>query len=749
MNDKLQKFGASDGETPEVGQWYWVNDKDRKGNPYRWFGCVTHIGSNYVRLTEPSDEHSDHQSSSRIHFDSFWDMCELEPNPDEVIDGNIRTHQQNILRLMGRVKEITARLAVAPSPELYSGDETQALAVRNASDGDMNSYQTALVRAKDEELPDLFKKIKSENKNLAGWMTAKVIPLEAQSSALSDVMGTINDRIFSVKLYAGLTEEVTRVLDGDPAPLDAQIHLMQRLCYMDEECLANYEAGGMDYKNIGDFDNWLGRPENFERLLPFPRCVVSFRVRRNRRDREIINISDFVRVMSEEKADQKTFLYIRNGQQLYRMSTDLNFGEHLFPDMNAAKVDGGGRLWAHRHSRKVITDNEYQGMKEEYERRFAEYKRKDAAYEASLKTPEAKAKAKAKGYREPDASCTDVPWPGHRPFSDHDDFQIFDRSNLYYDDILEKMGHELKKHNQIALILQGLLDRSPVLHPHPPWQIWTQEGFQTALVLVYDESRALVSGEKPDFEAFRKRLNRTLKVGCVTVGQEDAWERFEAAKESRRLDNDYRSRGDWHRPTRHRPWGNPGPGLVARVEKFSKKSWKCSYAWERERLRPTYEDDGPIRTTFSCSGHEVLNLDAYTPGDFKQFFEDPRTRQEYLKWAPLLLVAEDYYAGKHQAADIPAPKPKKPSSYGARKKYQERKRREAVMGKDVRLVRDLETQSGMVYEKGTLCRVFANDIGQGGINVHVLDNHGKTIPGKYVIGVSPYDVELAESQSSS
>jgi hypothetical protein len=42
----------------------------------------------------------------------------------------------------------------------------------------------------------------------------------------------------------------------------------------------------------------------------------------------------------------------------------------------------------------------------------------------------------------------------------------------------------------------------------------------------------------------------------------------------------------------------------------------------------------------------LLNISAYTPGDFKQFFADPRTRAEYLQWAPLLLTAEDWHSGK-------------------------------------------------------------------------------------------------------
>ena len=39
---------------------------------------------------------------------------------------------------------------------------------------------------------------------------------------------------------------------------------------------------------------------------------------------------------------------------------------------------------------------------------------------------------------------------------------------------------------------------------------------------------------------------------------------------------------------------------------------------------------------------------AYTPGDYRQFFADPRTRAEYLKWAPLLLEAEEWWAGNRR-----------------------------------------------------------------------------------------------------
>lgn len=756
MKNKLQKRPPTTSETdlidepvPEVGQWYWVGqeagDEDDDGDEDgRWFGCVIHIGSNYVGLQSPP--HGKHGSCrvERVHVDEFWDRCELEPDPDSVINGEIERYQKEVNRLMGRVKDVTARLAVAPSPELYSGSETQALAIRNEGDQDMDAYKSALVKAKKDELPGLFKEIEEANESLASWMSAKVIPLQAQAEGMRDVIATIEDRIFSVELYAGLTEQVIQVLDGEPAPIGAKVHLMQRRHYMDEECLAHYQAGGMEFADIGEFDQWLAKPENLKRILPFPRCIVSFRVRRERKEREIVSFADFINILGVEAADKATFLYIRNGEQLFCMRTELEFGEKLFPDLDKAQLDGGGKLWAKTFGSSIdgiITDNEYQGILEEHARRVKEFRVKKRAYNAALKTPEAKARAKAKGLKKPDTSCTDVPWPGHGWFSDPTEhYEPFNPDNVNYDDIAKKIADDIKQHNRIALVLQGLLDRSPVLHPHPPWQIWTNEGFEAALELIYDESRTLPAGPKPNFEKYRRRLNASLKVGSVTVGQKDAWERHEAEKECRRRASDWRDRSDY-RPTHWTPYGNPGPGLVARVVRYGKRVRKCTYAWERERQTAHYRgDDSSIRTTFTTEATNVLNIDAYRPGDFHQFFDDPRTRADYLQWAPLLLAAEDYHAGKHsKLPKPPKPQPKKGSSFEGRRRYRQRKLREQLMGKTVRLTRQIKTQGGTTYEAGTLWKVTD---GRG--REFTLVGAGKDVGQCFIRCVGPDAFELVE-----
>ena len=55
-------------------------------------------------------------------------------------------------------------------------------------------------------------------------------------------------------------------------------------------------------------------------------------------------------------------------------------------------------------------------------------------------------------------------------------------------------------------------------------------------------------------------------------------------------------------------------------------------------------DETPIHTGFSCQAELLFNVSAYTPGDYKMFFSDPRTRAKYLQWAPFMLAAEDYHA---------------------------------------------------------------------------------------------------------
>lgn len=83
-----------------------------------------------------------------------------------------------------------------------------------------------------------------------------------------------------------MIEEIVQFASGRPAVETEKLRVFQRMLFCDEEALLAYDDGGMDITNIQSFDAWLARPVNRDRILPYPRCVVAMRVRRNKKDRE-------------------------------------------------------------------------------------------------------------------------------------------------------------------------------------------------------------------------------------------------------------------------------------------------------------------------------------------------------------------------------------------------------------------------------------------------------------------------------
>lgn len=692
---RTEELRGEQADTPQVGRWYYVKQDPEKDNdgveqtfPAK-LGCVTRLGSNYVEVTYVGTSGRS-RSYTRIHEDIFWKECEFVADPEALLRGNAEKCRRELDGLMEDVKLLTGKLGVAGSLSLGAGD-TGGVALALASSAPAAEYKTALVKAKEETLPALFEAIKEKSEELATWLQASLIPMRAEAEALEPAIARVEDRIFHVELYAGLCEEVTKIKDGAPADLTEPVHLFQRRLYMDEECLANYETGGMEFKDLRAFDRWLCRKDNLERVLPFPRTVVSFQVRRRDKERECAGFREFVQMLDDKKLDKLTFLYIRNGQRVYRLSTEIEFGTHLFPDLDHPVMAAGeGRLYAScRFSEwSVITEDHHKAMLEREAEEYAEYERKAAA--------EAKKPEKDREHHfSPDTNAYN--------------YEPFTRESVHYDDILKHLRAEMQRHNRIVLVLQGLLDRSEALHPHPPWRLFEAGGFSQALALHRDADRTLAAGDKPDFEAYRARVNASIAVGSVTIGQEEAWLLYEGRKESARRDGDSRWNRVEYRPSKWHPEGDSGPGRFARVARLTKDG-RAHYRWQKDRAKG---GGPPVGRAYACKVARVLNVDGYQPGDYKQFFNDPRTREEYLQWAPLLLAAEEYKAGKFGEAAAAPEKPKPlPRDPGGSSEYRHLVMLRSYLGKAVRLVHPVTTKGGTKYARDTLWRVVALSSGE-------------------------------------
>ena len=70
------------------------------------------------------------------------------------------------------------------------------------------------------------------------------------------------------------------------------------------------------------------------------------------------------------------------------------------------------------------------------------------------------------------------PWgPDFRSDFNPRDWKPLDTSNVYLDDVNDRIRDHANHYNRISTLIQGLLDRSETLHPHPPVKLWTPRGF--------------------------------------------------------------------------------------------------------------------------------------------------------------------------------------------------------------------------------------------------------------------------------
>lgn len=661
-----------------LGQWYWlVSDKKRSkidpiaspdGAPRLM--CVTNIGSNFVELTAPRSRN--HSSGVRLHFNEFFEMLIPERDAQSIISENIRHHRGRASRLLNHIQKVTSQLGLTSQGAITHSEPSSSTSLAALSGAkDITKYQKSLKLAKTKILPKLFAKLKLENQILESWISAESLELEASMSTLEGTLGAVQERLFNVSLYAGLSEESVKVRDGATADYHEKIHLFQQMKFMDEECLVNYSAGGMEFTDITHFDAWLADPENFHRLLPFSKCVCLFQVRRNIKERRASTLMDaFINVRLAQQ-DQNTFLYVRNGEQLYRLTIyDFEFGAKLFPDSGSDNLDEPMMVKMFAGSvDRIISKREFDADFKEWstnrrlsdkwieENPFDEWKK--LKFEAGLaRLNEAKEDIGVTEYGRRLEKLQDrledenkFLWRGENPYANRERFNPNDWTpltpeNIYYDEALAKVNAETKQFNAMALILQGLLDRSEVFHPHPPVKTWEPDGFTSIFELVYDGSAVIHSGEKPDIEAYIAGCNELIDTNSVLYGQQKAWMRREAEKENARRARDYS--GQYQNTAEleyFSPYGNPGPQKLSKPERLSRDKTKALFVWERDLVGLDRYGE-TRRATFNAPVSELFNVSAYKPGDYKKFYTDSRTRMEYLKWAPMLLTAEDYHAGR-------------------------------------------------------------------------------------------------------
>lgn len=327
---RASKIDAKE-DRPKIGEFYWVKctnkdgDEDGEGSgEYEILMSVYHLASNHVSFRK-SWMHGGY-TTMRVRYRDLMKETRIENNWRAILEEQIEAKR---IELAAAVRSLADSVKGADLLPDENAVPTLLPAVTRRSPEEAKKY---LIRLRDKKLPALKEDIEQITQAITALHRDQCLPMFAETDRMTDATGAIEDRLFALELYAGLWQSIKQIGTGKPAPDETPITVRQMLRYMDEETLFDWDGGGMDFRKLGDFDKWIAKPENYNRILPEPRCIVAFQIRRNPKDYgRPLSVADAFRMMDSHIANMKTYLVMRNGENVFRLATDIEFKPRLLP----------------------------------------------------------------------------------------------------------------------------------------------------------------------------------------------------------------------------------------------------------------------------------------------------------------------------------------------------------------------------------------------------------------------------------
>jgi hypothetical protein len=174
--------------------------------------------------------------------------------------------------------------------------------------------------------------VKERQEKIMLLVKEQELAIRAQAEAAQKMLARSQDTLAALDLYLGTGHSVHMLMDGDPAPASEPFHFHQRVLFMDEETAAATETGGMTGSDMKLFDEWVVQPRNLQRVLPESRGIVAFQVRRTDKRYSDNPLLDWF--MNQADGNKNTYLLLRNGERLMRLSTGFEVRDRLMPVRN-------------------------------------------------------------------------------------------------------------------------------------------------------------------------------------------------------------------------------------------------------------------------------------------------------------------------------------------------------------------------------------------------------------------------------
>lgn len=145
---------------------------------------------------------------------------------------------------------------------------------------------------------------------------------------VKDTVEQLEKVMVTLNLYLGANEDILQIKMGEWGKENTPLSVRQLVLFMDEESLIAAESDTpFDFKNVYDFDDWLCDPENLKQVLPEERGIVCLKPRRS----DLNYSDDPIHNYQLNKENRRTYILIRNGENLFRIVPTWSIGETMFP----------------------------------------------------------------------------------------------------------------------------------------------------------------------------------------------------------------------------------------------------------------------------------------------------------------------------------------------------------------------------------------------------------------------------------
>ena len=286
----------------------------------------------------------------------FFETMATEPRGEELLKQSVLEAIDEINEAHNLFSEVTGQLAGFDPHIGESGKVESSSSLVPVGSGNIATQAKRRMAEARNTIAKTKKTIAERTKKLEALVAQQASALAAKAKVLEGMLQKAQEAIWSINLYLGKEEKIVRLTEGEPADRDSKIKFRQLVLFMDEECVAAIDDGGIDIKNVDEFDKWIiKKKKHIQQVVPEDKCIVALHIKRDRK-----NYGDpWLNMKLNESNLHWTYFLIRNGENLYRVYTDIVLGEHMFP-----KADEFDKIFRDkRNEDKVIKPGSKEYMK--------------------------------------------------------------------------------------------------------------------------------------------------------------------------------------------------------------------------------------------------------------------------------------------------------------------------------------------------------------------------------------------------